>query len=629
LDKKAIIIQDKRELEDALRLFGKGLKGLEPIAWTASAVDGLRSIGLRYSLPEVYDRDFNRRDRWGDEVLAFKQWCDMLDKHVRDNVDKARILNLRPFLNKIHALRHVFDIYFHEIERLDNIARSQEHSEIYFFYYDKPQPSLLSRIADMTGPVINGKRLIHLSERRRKRYHSSLKLEVLVPDWFSVFPKTPGIRRLLHIAGSKKKKVLAFLVAKEHMEALDELAKLYNIEVIFWNDAYRMRPKPVDIPIEKIISRIKAERRLRCWTTRRGVDLFELFLPEIRKTLTEDIGLYVSGVERFLDIVKTEDITHVISTYEVPLFEAILDQCEMHNIPASVLLHGGTVGHLSNSPVIYFYTRGIGKDSEIYYLVYSKAICDYLEGLKTLYPAFTNTNLALGSSYFERLIQDDSRQSVNNPRKSVGAKSCFKICYICGPLNSSYSACDYRAGIYDEPSVYDLKQQVIERTKDNDGIELYFKYGYGIEHSGLDIIRKIDSGKWHNIHSISSRVSVEKAISDMDVVIIERPTTSLYEALATSKPLILFFDTRAMDLTAYARKLLEKRALIAESKQEFLSAVEELLCNTYNSRVFSFDNKDKSFILAFATCGDYKGTDRIVEFLGKMRENHARKEVDV
>lgn len=638
-----LLLQNYDELEVAQKLLGDRFEKLKIIAWTPFAVDILREKNIPYTTIADHLTEYYNPQRYISQIKQFKEWCDIVDNHVSSSVPEVASLQIRPFLNKLLPLRVEFFLYFNEMDKLNLLLNALKVHSVYYFYYPEPQLSLLSRLMDIIGGK-NKHEVNFVRLEPKDKYKSVFPKDGLVPDWFDQKNKFYNIAK--YIIQRPKYKSLSSLISgltgyrlfkkREYnilvlsldwdvKNILILLKQQIDCNFIFWEDVPTGIHKKINIPVRSIIEKLKNDLDAHHWTTYQGNDIFNVFIPEIEKILINDVPRFISTVRKFKKMHNRFNFDIVIAPMVMTPHEAIFDQCENLDIPCVTFLHGGTVGLIEGYPLIGLCPRGRRKEVDLFHIVYSEALVEFCDNLKMVFPSFTAKNISAGSNYFEKLVK-------NGKDVCWGISSHLKICYVCSGIGVFNVGT--KRGLYDDASLYELRHKIIDKFINRTDFCVFYKLGYNSENYELAFEKKIINGFWKNIKAVPSHKKLIELLDEMDVFILETPSTTLFEVLTTTKPVILLIDPRALDITDDAKKLLENRVTIVRSSNELEVCIQDIIENGINARAFTLlDHKDNAFIVKYATCGEGNSLKRSVDFLEavlKQRNNHKfLKNVDV
>ena len=623
------LFQNAEEIESAKKIQGEPLEKFQIIACSPFAVDGLKKQSIDFTT--LSDYSFNKYNplQLEKQYEIYREWCLLLDKYIYDNVVLIKRLKINPILNKLLALRYLFSTYFDEIDRLYTLIEGKKPTRILYFWYSE---SVLCQVIDT---------ITNANEWNVKfvRINANVKYKSLIPDnepvpyWFNKVNIFRIILRYIfkiyiytyksfitfiegligyRLYGDSRKYILVLEVGYSLDELLIKLKRKSRVKMIFWEDVIYQSKKNNIIThseAEKIINDFRKDSRAHKWTTKYNTDFFDLFIPTIKNLLKNEISIFFSTAEKFRKLNNKFNFSLVISEYQTTQSEVIFDQCVHLKIPVALFLHGGTIGFINHVDIAWF-SSNINKESKYYHLVYSKIIADYYNNIRTRLPFIMPTAIPIGSIFFEKLLKQDlnSREKTNQ---------CLNICYVCSPLGN-YNAF-FNKGIYDDASLYNMRYEIVDILKNQTNLKVYYKLGYNTEKFGLELERNIIQNQLINIEAIPSNTRLSDFLDIVDLFILEVPSTTLFEVLTTKKHVITLLDTRAISITDDARNLLNKRAMIVESYNEFINTIHDVAENHTNAKVFTDTNpKDQNFILKYATCGDFQSVKRSVDFIDSL-----------
>lgn len=122
-----------------------------------------------------------------------------------------------------------------------------------------------------------------------------------------------------------------FVVSSTNAESnpvLCELAKDHNIRLIYWNDCLIRSDAVAEIPLSKIMEEIEEDEFLHNFVTYNGVDCWSMIKPYVELVVRKHLEIYLANVSRFLKLHNRCQIHMVVTAYELPLAEAVFQQCE-------------------------------------------------------------------------------------------------------------------------------------------------------------------------------------------------------------------------------------------------------------------------------------------------------------
>lgn len=161
----------------------------------------------------------------------------------------------------------------------------------------------------------------------------------------------------------------------------------------------------------------------------------------------------------------------------------------------------------------------------------------------------------------------------------------LSILYIYGGVG--LLNCEYHLGDYEDSSFYKLRYEIFNLIGRQPKVKFLVKFGYGNENLEIALEKRIFNREYPAVTAINSSNKLTDVLSLGDAYIIEKPGTTLFEVLATNRPILLFCPRNSIQLTDRAIEKLNKRILISYTAKEFLVHLTDLIENGRNSRLFT------------------------------------------
>jgi|GEM_PF-5557206 len=264
------------------------------------------------------------------------------------------------------------------------------------------------------------------------------------------------------------------------------------------------------------------------------------------------------------------------------------------------LQHGGFVGYCDWTmvPLIDF-------NANEHYFAYGPGVNSALRStaeIETPIRAFPVTLHEVGSSSVYDLIQHRKNETNEKPRV------LYVTTFLSGPRR-------YLGG-HLRPDIRYLRTQkaVLETLgRYSESWETYFRPP---PHPSQALMLE---GASENITLCTEGdlVSLLKNVS-FDLVVTDSVTTVLLEVIATNTNVVTWFDTDVMNLSPEGEKLLEKRADVAFSYEEYLALIEQALQKKAEKQ--SENDIDDSFLMKYALSEGSAPNDRCAELLLEILE---------
>ena len=629
------IFQDEKEVEPALQfLLHQRSIHYRSVAWNASAIDGLKSSGLKYFLPSEYlDKKFGI-DEFYLRILAYRDWSLVLDKIIAKHCNEVKGLNINSFLHQMFANRSLFNIYFNDIEKLFQLWTSFSNSTFHIYHYSKKEFSPLSRIVDLLLEQKSWAINIEVHEPSWKIGGTMIQ-QSLYPDWISemdLFNRTK-FQRFKNIIKnrfiksgdfdvsylknlilkfistimrdtSNIRKILVLNTSYEVSSFLAELREKIPIEIIYWNEMRASQESTIKFNSTNIMEEIMGDSLLSTFTTYLGVDFSSLIYPMIKEKIDVDLPRYVNNIHYFIDQNKQVKFDLIIAGYEVSLGEAIFSQCFRLGIPAMYFYHGG-VGVCLEKLILDQDVR-YGDSELCIAVVYTQNMKKYHQSRIKMFNSQINVK-TFPSYYYKHLYK----------RKNKKCNYRLSICYVAGPFGPLINS-EGKRGINHESALYYLLWKLIERVADRKNIDFLYKFGREMEKYQLQLFDKIQNGYWHNIKSISSNRPLIEVMHQFDLFLLDSPSSAFSELQATQKPILALFDSKNFELTKEAHEMVKKRVMITSTETEFLRHFDAVIEMGHKAPVFTeCDVEDDRFYRAY--CWDRSDTrQHILEFFDAL-----------
>ena len=635
-----LLLQDAAEISPARDIWGDDLRGVQVIAWTPSAIDGLMAAKIPFSCPYDFCNDifdWEARDCFYDDYHA---WCRKLDNIVHRYCPEFNNLEINPFLHQVLGYRSYLYLYRNELDKLQCLMRDAEAFRINFFLYSDEVFSPLSRVLELVdwGEVVSYPATWPLS--------GTLSEYSFPVDWIGDFDLAKNsvfrsfarwskewAKRLLgygkHVrkfgglicgvsGGSlaeKAKNILVFSSTEaEVLPVLRELEKEPDVRVLQWNDCVIGTGTDLEVPVTAILAEMDEDSDIREFTTYQGVDLWPLERAMVERVVSHDLKRFLSNVRGFLKINQRCPIDLVVTAYELPLCEAIFQQCERLSISRVVFLHGGTVGFWKSVPLMYPYFRDGGEKH--YQLGYTLATKYYMDERAHRFGALGRF-LPVGSSYYKKL-----KVAYQYRQKEV-KKQTLRVCYVAGSFGPSL-AVDTNKGCYEDATLYRLMRRSVDIIAGTPEVQLFIKFGRDIERYELDLFRLVKDGHWGNIFKIGSDRLLTDLMGEMDVFIVDQPSSPFCELQASNKPFMALVDARNFVLLPEAEEMVQKRAVLAANEAEFLDFIEDLAHRRWESCLMRHPSSDDSFYSTYCWDDSQDAPNSAVELLKDILSRSTR-----
>lgn len=291
---------------------------------------------------------------------------------------------------------------------------------------------------------------------------------------------------------------------------------------------------------------------------------------------------------------KTDIIAMSVASSVIDI--AIIMAARSLNIPIVFYQHGASMGEL-------FYDAVWDLD-DLYFgdhlMLYGEGNVDYV--VSHLHEANKKTYTVVGSIRLDSMYRKSKKLQKNN----TSDRLC--VLYVTDALGGLRRLS--RSRVYKSVQGFETRQRVAELF--NKYPQVIWKYktflSYGRDPSPEMINYHCPSVK------ITSGESLEDLLPEANILIFECPSTGLLEGMLTDKPIIVYADHDVWRLTSDALFLLRKRALVAETSEDFIQAIQAGLDGNWGE----CDFRNQEYVKHYGTfLNDGKSAERAANSIAK------------
>ena len=643
--KEVVFCESEGEVDHALAQAAAGERIVMPL--TPSAAARLARAGIQYKRMEDFYSESELCCGAVARTERLVQWADGLDAYLAEHVPEFREPRFTPTRLYLFFLAWLSNAFFFRAHALNRLAKAVEPARV---AWSEPPPAA-ARIALDLGywtssaslwpPVISAWARARGVETRR--FVSS-------PETPSASQTDPGGRALLRahrqllrregLAGYSRH--ITSRIGSMLARTLSPRASLDGA-ILFLQDNYDLGATRRALsrrghtcvsweqlalpPFPAATTRDLAGRLARLWgETERKVNLFSPFVAD---------GLDLSDVaarrlRSFWEDVIPEMYGHfvrartlfaggrpraVVAPYAEAAWQApTLEAARSLGVPTIIYQHGGFQG-ACELPIWRETDRYVAD----YLFVYGDGVRAYLdEDDRRLGPPRART-VVVGSARLDALRRRPSPVTVASIRRAAGVRSPSTplVLYIPYMLrgNLRYLSCD------DYPDVwfYDLQARIIDLFREFPDIHLVYK----TFSDGLANPLRARARAMRNVSVIEPvEMRVTRLMWAADAILLDIPSTALLECLLTPKPMVVFADEQCLRMREEAKDLLRRRAPLAETPDEFVTAARRLL---EDRRFAELARPDDGFLRAYGShLGDGRSAERAAAAVLGIIQAHGR-----
>lgn len=332
-----------------------------------------------------------------------------------------------------------------------------------------------------------------------------------------------------------------------------------------------------------------------------GLPLGKLAHPHLVTLLTEFRARHTACLRRYEKCLTRSKTKAVVASAALSIEAVVaLLAARRADLPAIALQHGGFVGYCNWEMVPF-----IDLNLNDHYLVYGPGVTQFLETpvreeiVPRKHPvAFHETGSHNVSTIFKARCKPSSDK-----------KTCvlYISTYLCG--SSRYLAGHHRPDIAYLKAQRDVLRLLASHS---DMWNIHYRPPPHHHFSPTETaIPHIDLGRM-SVHTQGDLISLLKN-TPFDLIITDAVTTVLLQAIATTARIITWFDKDIMRPNSEAMTLLQKRADVAFSEEEYLSNIRKALHEKRRSH-----ETDDHFLMQYALSGTSSPATLQVQALGKI-----------
>jgi len=342
-----------------------------------------------------------------------------------------------------------------------------------------------------------------------------------------------------------------------------------------------------------------------------GLDLYPLVKPFLKDYICSTIPARVVSARKLRIGLRRIRKGAIVMPY-VPGWVANI--ARQAGIPTVAFQHGGGYGYL-DLPITEH--ELLGTD---YFFCYGPGVSEFYETPSPNAHLSSDTPrpipLPIGSPCLDILKQREQRLDESQILRDAITQSRRAIIYVMTNLTGDRRYFSYHT--YPDIWYWRLQREIIQVCTEFVNIHLIVKL-----YPPHPV--KNPLGKWIRQKSFSNCEMVQdKPFIDMlgqaDLFIIDYPSTMLLQALTTDKPIIAFAERRSLRLDPSAARLLRKRVIFSETKEEFLRDIVTVLSQL--DRWTSLAHRNDEFLRAYGTyLNDGNSAERAKQVLLKILQN--------
>jgi len=644
--KVVILIDDEAEALDYAKWSKNAPKEavLTVVALSPFAMYELDRQGIGYRLIDDYCTQKETYDIGINNGKLVEELCDHVDKRLRNACPDLEKYNIRPALFNVIGLRILFDVLAIRTAQLSGLITaekpdgiiiykkttygSESAENLYVLSFDDNE-SVYEQLLTLKGwnteiltlPAPAGPQHAEGVERSGTYKRGLLKWLRNRPYLFSLIKtiKKRGIgelsKRIREGLFPKRIPVVFFREPYNWDDSLGELSAAGIGPVIRMSDrldywqSKRNYNKEYPFALKHAWDELKTDTEFRNYFIFFGIDFFPILEARL-KILVEDQSLACINAYK-----EAERIFHDkgIKILVAPQFftstgRSVSQSARNNKIPVVTWQHGG---YGSAYQLLMKYYELMSSD---YHFVFGIGVAErHSEDAKL----FGTKIIEVGSTSLdvlsEKIASLEAKTSKQEGKKKV-------VLYVTSSICANLSAVFFYP-LFSDNYFWITERSILDTLGRHDEYRVIVKI-HPSRHKDPHMIDYAKDRGYTNIEYIKDECSFEELIPAADMIVSDLPSTTLLQALTTTKPLFVYTGHYRMD--AVPLRMLNKRAFVSDSLDKFCSIIDDYLSGSRGNE--DIDQNNKEFLKAYGISSQGRGAGkRAATALKQLTEGQSNK----
>lgn len=622
--KTVILLEHEGQVKNCLKRF-KEIKGQKLIiALSPFAMYELGKQNIPYKTPEDYYDPQELYKLGIDNHQKVEDLCDIVDERIQNACPAVAKLGIRPALFSFFLLKIIYDVTTTRLFQLSRLIDAENPDALYI-YDSKRYPfgtsemapyifldnreSIYARLLACDGwgvPVAVLPYVPHPEDSDVfKKTNSSKTLERKMLWWLQRHPK------LLDLAAETRKRGWRGLFGglKSYLRADKDIEVLLFGPGYNWDDCReQLRSVGIDPVFTRIhddleywmsdqfSDKVDANALLNAWKGLRtydkfrkffiwgNVDFFPIVEDRLQFLVERLTPACLKAYEETAKIVKKGNIkAFLTSTFARCTYHSAAQAARNYGIPVVIWQHG-SYGYMDYSMAIYNDIMS----SDVHFVFGDGVVNKYAKAARR----FGTRLVAIGSSSLESLYRTPrSNKAKQTVRLTPGKKV---VLYITTHFSQNHLYLSIPPPFSDN-HFWCTQRTILDVLAKHDDYTIVVKTFPNPTYRDPPLRSYARENNFVNCQFIMSECTFTDLLSITDLLVIDFPTTTLLEALTTSKTIFVY--TGHLYIDAKARKLLERRAFCYQELKSFTDALNKYLSEGKIDRKINLN--DKKFLEAY------------------------------
>jgi len=622
--KIAILLEHEKQVKNCLERF-KEIKDQKLVITSPFAMYELDKHRIPYKIIEDYYNSKELYKLGTDNYKKIESLCDIIDEYVQNACPATAKLGIRPALFSFYHLKIIYDAVTIRLFQLSKLIEAEKPNVLYV-YDSKRFPFGISRMAPYL--LFDNRESIYARLLACEGWGTSVTTLPYVPppensDISKLQPSSKALKVRRWLQHHPRLYALAAETQKRRLHGLFDGLKSYlgaggKIRVLVfgrgydWDDCgeelqsagidhftrirddleYWMSDHPSNINADALHDAwkgLKADDKFRKFFVWDNIDFFPVVEDRLQFLVERLTPACLNAYEETAELLRKRKIKAFLSS--------AFDSCTSHsaaraarnsNVPV-VTWQEGSYGYFNHPIAIYNNLM----DSSVFFTYGEGVVSEYLISAKRF-----GTRLSpIGSAALDALSQ--ARQS-KKVKKLANTMSKKVVLYE----TTNY----YQNSLYlsipppfSDNHFWHTQRMILDTLAKHHDYTAVVKLHPNPMYRAPSLRACAETNKFKNCRFFRDEYTFAELLSVADALVVDFPTTTLLEALTTSKPVFVY--TEHIHINPKARELLERRAFCYQELENFVDALDKYLSEGKIDR--KVDLNDRKFLEAYGTgpCG--------------------------
>jgi hypothetical protein len=627
LKKIAILLEHEKQVKNCLERF-KEIKGQKLVITSPFAMYELDKHRISYKIIEDYYNSKELYKLGTDNYKKVENLCDIIDEYVQNACPATAKLGIRPALFSFYHLKIIYDAVTIRLFQLSKLIEAEKPNVLYV-YDSKRFPFGISRMAPYLH--FDNRESIYARLLACEGWGTSVTTLPYVPppensDISKSQPSSKALKMRWWLQRHHKLYALATETQKRGWHGLFGGLKSYlgaggNIRVLIFGRGYDWDYCGAELQSAGIDHFTRIRDDLEYWTSYHPSDTSADALNDAWKGLQVDdkfrkffvrdnIDFFPVVEERLQFLVEQltpacinayKETAELLRKRKIKAFlSSAFDSCTSHsaaraaqnsNVPV-VTWQEGSYGYFNHPIAIYNNLM----DSDAFFTYGEGVVSEYRISAKR----FNTRLLPIGSAALDALSQTRQSRKVKKLANTMSKKG------VLYETTNYYQNSLYLSipPPFSDNHFWYTQRMILDTLAKHHDYTAVVKLHPNPIYRAPSLRVYAETKKFKNCRFFRDEYTATDLLSIADLLVIDFPTTTLLEALTTSKPIFIYIGH--LHINTKALKLLERRAFCYRELKSFTNALNEYLSEGKIDRKVNLN--DKKFLETYGVGPQKRGS---------------------